>query len=418
MNNEKMLILKMLEERKISADEAGRLLANLDGTPPASAAPTGAQKPSFSAVSPPRAPAPPPAGGPMQNRPGEAAPKESMADEVSRKFGAFVKDMEPKLKRFAEAAVEKTANAADAISRRLSAPADGSPPPAPPSAPAHQQSAAYARPAPAPAAVGKGNEESIEIFVGQAGAQLNLAGHNGQVLVKGYNGDKISAKIFAVAKSPGARVNLAQLGNKYYLNYDESDFERVCIDAFVPETMFDNVIVSTVNGVISISSLVCEHIKVDNLNGATSVADLRANSITIEQSNGALKMERLNAKTITAENTNGAIAAFDTDAAKLNMTTFNGAIDMQIAQFPGFDDYDWRIETSNERLNLALPSYASLGYHVKAHAALNTVKLGLIGMDYIRNDPAMVEARSINFSTAAKRVSLTLETSNAPLIVN
>jgi len=100
------------------------------------------------------------------------------------------------------------------------------------------------------------------------------------------------------------------------------------------------------------------------------------------------------------------------------MTTFNGAVDMQIAQFASFDHYDWKIETGNEKLNLALPSYVSLGYHVKAHAALNTVKLGLVGMDYIRNDKSMIEAKSINYNDATKKVDLVLETSNAPLVVN
>ena len=412
MNNEKMMILKMLEERKITADEAARLLSaaeNSGGAKPA---------PDFSAIAP--KPSRSYSDGPQPNRPsGHSSahkPGEpSMVDDISRKFGAFVKDMEPKVKKGIGIAVEKTASAADSLSKSLSS-----------SKPAHsgyapQQSAYPAAPKPparpsAPA--GKGIEESIEIHVAHAGAQLNLAGLNGQVLVKGYNGDKISAKIFTVAKRAGAKIQLATLGNKYYLSYDENDFERVCIDAFVPETMFDFVHVSTINGDVRVATISCNSIKIENLNGSTETSQIKADNITIEQNNGKLAMDGLNARAIHAENFNGAISASAIDASKLVMTTFNGAVDMQIAQFASFDHYDWKIETGNEKLNLALPSYVSLGYHVKAHAALNTVKLGLVGMDYIRNDKSMIEAKSINYNDATKKVDLVLETSNAPLVVN
>jgi len=400
MNQEKMQILKMLEEGKISAEDASRLLSTVDGKatkeqgrPDAHTSNANNQKP-----------------------PSSTYREESLIDEISRKFGTFMKDMEPKVRKFTQVAVEKTATAADSISKGISSRTTSGELSKPSFHGSFPQAPTTHKPSiPTPS---KGIEEMIEIVVTQKGAELNLNGLNGQVLIKGYNGDKISAKIFTVAKRAGASASLAALGNKYYLNFNEADFDRVCIDAFVPESMFDNIRVATINGNISASSLSTQNIKIENTNGNSELSSVTAANIVVENNNGTTKLTNVVADISVVENFNGAISVYKTDIENLKLTTFNGSIDMQIAAFDNFNNYNWQIETSNESLNLILPSYATLGYYVKAHAALDNVKLGLIGMNYIRNETSFVEAKSINYEASFKKVNLNLETSNAPLIIN
>ena len=417
MANEKMMILKMLEEGKINAADAAKLLASADApltvgssqAPQRYAAPAPPSRPGYDSA-------------PRPNSPNPAAPPPkpgSAVDDMGKKFGAFMKDMEPKFKKAAETVVEKTASAADSISKSLASHGEkrdtstsGS----------HGGSTYYPQaptpPKPVKSSGAAGIEEMIEILVRQAGAELNLNGLNGQVLVKGYNGDKISAKIYTVAKRAGAKAELAVLGNKYYLAYDENDFERVCIDAFVPESMFDNVRIATVNGDVRAATLTAQYIQIENMNGTTEVADISASHLAIESNNGGLRLADSAAHTATIENFNGAISISKIDIANLKATTFNSAVDMQIAGFAAYDHYNWHIETSNGKLGLVLPSYSTLGYHIKAHAALGDVKLGLVGMNYLRNDKSFIEAQSINYDAALKKVDMSLATSNAPLVVN
>ncbi|MCL2573630.1 MAG: DUF4097 family beta strand repeat-containing protein [Defluviitaleaceae bacterium] len=416
MANEKMMILKMLEEGKINAEDAAKLLASAD-TPPLPMGGTGA-----GSQMPPR----PASGGSVPSgssidsapRPNSAAPPKtgSAVDEMGKKFGAFMKDMEPKLKKAAETVVVKTASAADSISKSLSAHGEKRSASGSGSGTYFPQAPTPTRPA--KSSSGAGIEEMIEILVRENGAELNLSGLNGQVLVKGYNGDKISAKIYTVAKRAGAKAELAVLGNKYYLAYDENDFERVCIDAFVPESMFDNVRIATVNGDIRAATLTANFVQIESMNGGTEVAEVSAQNIVIESNNGGLILKDSAAHTATIENFNGGISIHKIDIANLKATTFNGAVDMQIAGFTAYDHYNWHVETSNGKLGVVLPSYSTLGYHVKAHAALGDVKLGLVGMNYLRNDKSFVEAKSIGYDEALKKVDMTLATSGASLVVN
>ncbi|MCL2397505.1 MAG: DUF4097 domain-containing protein [Defluviitaleaceae bacterium] len=421
MATEKMMILKMLEEGKINAEDAARLLASAEGGGPAITAPAshGNQTPPRPAA--PGHPAAPTHGasadGPRPNSPAPTKTVGSTIDDMGRKFGAFMKEMEPKLQKMTETVVEKTASAADSISKSLSSHGEKK-------SSTGGQTSGHFPSAPAAARPTKtmggasGIEEMIEIRVTQAGAELNLAGLNGQVLVKGYNGDKINAKIFTVAKRPGARVELATLGNKYYLAFDENDFERVCIDAFVPETMFDNMRVATTNGDIRIATIAATNVMVENMNGSTEIVGVSAKTIVAESNNGHLRLADTKADRASVENFNGGISISKIDIASLKTTTFNGPIDMQIADFAAHDYYNWHVETSNGKLGVILPSYATMGYHIKAHAALDNVKLGLVGMNYLRNDKSFVEAKSINYDAAVKKADMTLVTSNAPLVVN
>ena len=407
MANEKMMILKMLEEGKISAEDAAKLLSSADGS----------LGMSMGTGSIPQRPGTDNTPRPNSNSPSGVPPKTagSTVDDMSKKFGEFVKEMEPKVKKMAGVVVEKTASAADSLSKSLSAHGEKRGPSSPGSGSHFPQAPAPAKPA---KASGTGIEEMIEILVSQPGSELNLSGLNGQVLVKGYNGDKISAKIYTVAKRPGAKAELAVLGNKYYLAYDENDFERVCIDAFVPESMFDNVRIATVNGDVRAATLTAHYVQIENMNGTTEVADINAENIIIDNNNGSTRLADSAAKTASIENFNGSISISKIDIASLKATTFNGTVDMQIAAFANYDRYKWQIETSNGKLGLVLPSYSTLGYHVSAHAALGDVKLGLVGMNYLRNDKSFVEAKSINYDDALKKVEMTLATSNAPLVVN
>jgi len=424
MQTEKMMILKMLEEGKINAEDASRLLSSTDGSgggsshaPPPRPMPARPVPPGYDPQRP-HGHAPPPAPSPhgygaSHGDPRSNAPHESGTDSMGRKFSEFVKEMEPKVKKFAGTVVEGTAKAAESISKSLSG--GSKPAPSHYGAPAPQP---HAPPSSAPRPSTGGIEEVVEIKVTEHGGELNLAGLNGQVLVKGYNGDKISAKIYTVAKRPGAKASLATLGNKYYLSYDENDFERVCIDAFVPEGMFSTIKAATVNGDLSISTVSGEHVFVENIGGNTEVVGVNAYNLVIESNNGNLMLKDTQAIRAQAENFNGPISINKIDIAELKATTFNGAIDMQVAAFAAYDHYKWNVETSNGKLLVVLPTYATLGYHIKAHAALDTVKLGLVGMNYLRNDRSYLEAQSVNYDTCLKKVDMELATSNAPLVIN
>ena len=399
MPNEKLMILKMLEEGKISAKEAERLLeaaGREDSGAPFHTSASARQQPASS-------------GGYDSGVSGSYADAhnrqyegrsgggyDSFAADLSRKFDAFARDLEPKLQRFSETVVEKTAGIADRISKSLED---------------------SMRPAPA-ASHPNVLEKRFELFVTPGYNELNIAGLNGDVLIHGYNGDKITASVYCKPRRLNAPLTLMRLGNKYFLNYDDDDFDKVSVNAYVPESMFSVITVNTINGILDVTTLSADNMTLNNSNGQTKLQSLSADFLKTECNNGKLNVQIIKAQNASVENYNGAIDVLDLDCANLKMTSVNGGIVVNMSQYSAFSGYMWDIESSNGKMTLNLPTYPDLGYHVKAHTSLGQIRVGLTNLNYLTNNPSLTEAKSINFESCSRKVKLALETSNAPLQIN
>ena len=431
MQNEKLRILKMLEDGKITSAEAAQLLQSVEmggavpaghSTPPPvpPPAPGGYTSPSPAPSS--YTPLPPRASAyddpARSNAPGGAHSRTSGSsmDELGRKFESFAKDMEPKLKSFTETVAEKITQGADMLSKAFSAD------PKPPAPHHHGTQHTAPRPAPAPRAAmtapGGMKELNVEMPVAAGFNELALSGINGELRIKGYNGDKITARITYKAKRANADIDLMKLGNKYQLNYESDDFERVSIDAYVPERAFGVIKIDGINAQMDISSLSANDLRISNANGNVRLSHIAATNLTAENSAGRFVVSNISAESAKLENVNGSVEADELDIAKLSLTNYNGPMSLLMSTFARHDEYMWNVETGNAKLNVNLPTLPNLGYHIKAHAAMGEIRLGLTGMQFLINDPTLVEARSTQFDTAAKRVKMTVETSNAPLVIN
>lgn len=433
MSNEKMMILKMLEEGKITAEEASRLM---------DAAGTGKTEPKNQYKSENRSNEPAGntnsgsynnstysnqssqsqnnyggqsghysgsyGGGNNRNYSGQSF--DDFANELGRKFDTFAKDMEPKLQKFTESVVEKTASFADSISRSLSQPDSHSG--------GYYQKPYGTRPAATPHYGSNVLEKNFEMLVTPGYCELNLGGINGDVIVNGYNGDKITAKVNYKPKFHAAQIELMKLGDKYYLNYNEDEFEFVTVDAYVPEKLFKNIRIETVNGKIAISTIITDSLTVNGINVKSEIKNISAENFTMDTSNGETILFNVNGRFAKVETFNGAVNTTAVDVENLSLSASNAQIIMNIDYFNRFNDYTWVVESSNGRLVMNAPTSPELGYFVKAKTSLNNVKLGLTGMNYLVNNPNFIEAKSYNFDDAPKKIKISAETSNAPLTIN
>jgi len=421
--NEKLMILKMLESGQISADEAARLLQSVDAG--GSAPPTPPPTPTPHAAPPPYSASSSHSHSSASNngkRPEHTSSHKTMED-LGRKFESFARDMAPKVQKFAESAVGAIVTATDKVSDAFSSAASsgGSHGGGHSAEKTHHGGQSH-RPTPpraASTAAGGMTVVNIEQLVEAGGYnELSLSGLNGEVRVKGYNGDKITARLSYKAKRTGAPIELVKLGGKYFLNYESDDFQQVSVDAYVPERAFGVIKVDGLNCVVDCSSLAAGDINISNVNGNTSLSGIAATTLKAENGNGRFVISGVSADTATIENMNGTLECTELDIANLNMSNFNSPISIIMSGFNRHTDYLWSVETGNAKLSMNLPTMPNLGYHIKAHASMGSIRLGLTGLQFLINEPSLVEARSVSFDSAGKRLKLAAETSNAALTIS
>ena len=420
MENEKLRILKMLENKQISATEAAELLKAVSGGGGGAAPPTQQSGQSFTSHRTDSSHSPSRASHDAKYSdytPNTGKPESSSSfgmEDLGRKFENFAKDMAPRVQKFTEVVADKIAGAADKVSDVFSVDPEDTVPTSPSQTRAPRPSTPSGKPS-----SGGVQQLSTELLVEKGGMnELDLSCLAGEIRIKGYNGDKITARISYKTSKHGSPIELVRLGGKYFLKYEADDFSSVSIDAYVPEKAFNVVKIDGINCEVDVSSLSSNQVRISNMNGSMNLKGITASNIFAESSGGRFNVANIICDNAKFENLNGSLDASELDIAELKLSNYNAALSLMVSKFECYSSYLWGIDTGNAKLSINLPTLHDTGYHIKAHAAMSEIKLGLTGLQFLVNEPSLVEARSINFDRSAKKVKMAVETSNAPLVIN
>lgn len=435
MSEERLIILKMLEEGKIGADEASKLLAAIkeddkDSSIEIPSTPVDSSRPTTSYDS--TEPIPnnknakqPKSGGSSINFDELGRSIGSISMDMAKKAGIFAKEMAPKLQSITETLVEKTVSVTDKISKSLATP-PAPPRPAspeaertPPTPRPHVPRTPAPRPMPSKVPVSKGRqkEKSCEIPVtGSSLSELYITSKNGFVYIKGYNGDKITAKLSYTSVSDN--INLTQSGDRYYLDYDEAEFNNISIEAFVPEKLFNRIQISAINSKVSLDGIGSNEIVVDTEAAGIILKNIGSNYIRAVTDKGEVILENIASSSLEVITANAKIDANSLDVHKLKLETDNAPIVYKLFALKNYTDYNFRISTSNAGMKLNLPISEDIGYDIKAITSLNNVSAGITNLRYTENTSNYIKAKTSNFDMAHKKVIIDIDTSNAPITIN
>ncbi|NLK21302.1 MAG: DUF4097 family beta strand repeat protein [Epulopiscium sp.] len=350
MNEEKMTILKMLEQGKITAAEASELLnalKNKDDKKQETKTPT------------------------ANNQWENSKSSDSFSRDLGKKIEVLSKDLEPKLQKITQTLIDKTNYIADKISKSFSD------------------------------SYGGEKEKTLELYVGnKKNAQLKFNGKNGVVYIKGYNGDKITAKVKYITKNEGNNIELLELGDTFYLNYNEAYFSKVSIEAYVPEELFKNLYVNSVNGNICIDGFKAEEIHLETTNGKITLGNITGQYVEADTSNATIEVKQ-----------------YDIVKTKLLTTNSNIFIGPGIVEPEKSDIYELRAETSNGKIEIELSKDIRIGYSLEANTSLNGIQVDIPTLEYEENEKNYVKGKTQNYTLATRKVKLDLEASNAPIII-
>lgn len=422
MSDERIMILKMLEEGKIGADEAAKLLGSIkdeseepkveQSTQQSNTNQTNNNSNNSSSGG--------NSGGSSINFDELGRTLGSISKDMAKKFGIFAKDMAPKLQTMTEVLVEKTASVTDKISKSVATPPRPAPAPRPTPPPASTPPRPASRPAPPKpvnAVKGRTKEKSCEIVVTSSYAnELYITSKNGMVYIKGYNGDKITAKLNYMSNTDN--IELTQSGDRYYLDYDDSEFSSVSIEAFVPEKLFKRMHIIANSSKVSVDGMGSEEIIIETVMAEINLKNLGSNYIKAVTDKADVFLDNIVSGSLEIITANGKIDATSLDVQKLKLETDNCPISYKAFTLKSYTNYNWRISTSNASMRINLPISEDIGYDIKANTSLNNVSAGISGLQYVYNESNYIEAKTSNFSKAYRKIKVEMDTSNAPISIN
>jgi DUF4097 and DUF4098 domain-containing protein YvlB len=183
------------------------------------------------------------------------------------------------------------------------------------------------------------------------------------------------------------------------------------------------------------------HLHIITSNGKCELVDITADSIQSNTSNGKICLYNCQSKTLEAITSNGKILASQTTSGFADFSTSNGKIEIEHCKFnkldaktsngaivlSGMDKMDsaegsYSLRTSNGKIVIELKDSSELGYMIDATTSLGSITVELPQLNYFVDKKSFsmqssAHIKSANFDTVENKILIHAHTSNSSISI-
>lgn len=251
------------------------------------------------------------------------------------------------------------------------------------------------------------------------GMNLNIEGINGHIIVKRHSEEKIIIK--SVVRSPLNNVDsiLAFISNEngVFLTINKDINVSVSHEVLLPEKRFENIKLNTSNGKILVEDSLSDYLEAQTRNCYIELVGTNSNKINLNTKNARIQLSYVAGQDIDLNTANSLIDVKHIKTQILKATTMNSRISAEGLE--GFEgkDIDLFLKTSNGGIKVNMNDSLNMGYKVKAKTSCGGINLLIPDLNYsdidrkgnLRNS---AEAESKDLELFIQKVRIEAETSN------
>lgn len=392
-NEEKMLILKMLQEGKISSEEAAKLLEALDGAQKQSAdASAGRQQ------------------RPQANYYDEIAKVRERIGEWKRDFSKnynqkdfdrMVDDFSTKAEKVGKNVASATFGIVDKIADFVGSVVDtGS------------------------FGIFGGYTVVEKTFEANAyeGMDIELEGANGQIVVKKHQEENIIIKAKVRSPQNNAEGLLLFNNNESAVSLKLAKIEglpvSVSYEVFIPVVRFNKLKLETKNGKIVVEDATAAEFECISKNASIELMGVTAAKVTVDTKNARILMNYVIGKEISINTRNAMIDLKNLKVEKLGAYTANGRITVENVQnYENSPEATMELRTKNGGIKVNMNDTEDRAYRIKARTINGGLNMLIPGLLYKEAPGQNISSKNIDagtegFENAPQKVTIFAETSN------
>lgn len=263
---------------------------------------------------------------------------------------------------------------------------------------------------------------------------LELHGKNDKIEIHAYDGNSVQIQCTYDSKHPDATVHFNDENGNVTLSFDEKIMRSVKVLCQVPRTEIDHLIavtkndgiivggitakdieLATKNDKIAIEAVSCTNLSANTKNAAIRARSISATHIHFETTNDKVHAEDIHAQNLTMITTNDSIKTAAIDAEHIYMKTTNAGLKLEDTLICGSQLF-WEGErvieayTTNGGIKFALPEGTGLSLEANTNGGKVNCDVPLYGAE---GNKTYVKGESINFATSGRRLRTRLHTTNA-----
>lgn len=265
----------------------------------------------------------------------------------------------------------------------------------------------------------KAVERTFEIEAAE-GMEFSIEGINGNVVVKKHEDNKILVR--SNIRSP--HNNADEL---LKLNKDESSTSLVINKAsnvsvshevFLPAVNFKDIKITTTNGKIYVGDSISESFMANTRNGHIELMGVNSKKINVSTKNARIQLGYITGKEIDINTSNSVIDIKHIKTERINAVTTNGRVLAENLQnYQDSPEMNVDIKTTNGWIKVNMNDMDNRGYKVKARTTNGGINLLIPQIVYNNmgrqgTEGSVVEAENVGFADYPQKVNMNLETIN------
>jgi DUF4097 and DUF4098 domain-containing protein YvlB/polyhydroxyalkanoate synthesis regulator phasin len=177
-----------------------------------------------------------------------------------------------------------------------------------------------------------------------------------------------------------------------------------------------NITLITKNSNIKAENTHCQNFDAKTSNSSINAQNVKATGIILTTSNASISLSGANAKTAKLQTSNASIKCFEVDVKDLYLKTSNGSL--SIEEFKTGENLEYNLEahTSNAKINLALPE--GIGHKIHASTSMGNISNDLPNMVFREKTKTFISGETSGYENFAKRVKVKTDTCNASIKIS
>lgn len=252
------------------------------------------------------------------------------------------------------------------------------------------------------------------------GIDLNILAVNGHILIKKHQDNKIviKSRVRSPHNNADEILTFTDNGSAISMTINKTGNLSVSHEVFLPAVKFKNIMLETSNGKILIEDSLSEHLECITKNAPVDLMGANSDKIIINARNSRIQTSYIISRNIEIDAKNSVIDMKNIKAIDVTAVTMNGRILIENLQnYQDSQDVNLALKTSNGGIKVNMNDMDNKGYKIKALTSNGGVNLLIPELMYhnINKQGAggnFVEAESSGFANYAEKVNINAEASN------
>lgn len=266
-------------------------------------------------------------------------------------------------------------------------------------------------------------QKNFEVIPAE-GANLEISGVNGSVVIKKHLDPKIMviSRIKSASPNGDGIVNFEDDPENISIKVGSSAINvSVSHEVFIPDIKFKSIKIENSNGKIYIEDSLSEEVVASTKNAHIDLMGVNSGKVSVSTKNGRVQMNYIIGDKIDIDTSNAVIDIKHIKVRDVSAVTINGRINIENAQnVDDSSDMSMYLKTSNGGIKVNMNDMDNRVYKIKAHASNGSINLLIPEIVYHNVNRkgvtgSFVEAESKDYEMGLGKVNITSETMNGQI---